>query len=212
VKVRINQNTHVRHYLPGVAVEHGTSSTIGSLQLLDSGFERVAICESVSSTRVSSPLKPSEVVRKNFPRISSGNDSVAKVRGKKSDSISSKEFFEAITRLTELDHGWNGYSAPAPSMAAICDAYDLLSAFLFKGGEHKLRPAHVGASTRGGVGFTFLKNDREFVVEILNSGKIVCVSILPDDTIKTCTIPFLDEQDIEEITRKASEFLELSVS
>ena len=109
--------------------------------------------------------------------------------------------------LRELKDGWNSYSAPAPTEETIRHAGLLLDAIK---AQPALEVAHIGASVVGGVGFTFERGDREYVVEFVNDGDVVKTLITgggknPD--IRVDRFPVADPYRYRYIVNEAIEFL-----
>jgi len=73
---------------------------------------------------------------------------------------------ERATALGRLKEGWNSYSAPAPTPAAISNAKSLLTLAANAG----MIPERIEASAMGGVGVTFTARSREVAVEFYNPG------------------------------------------
>lgn len=89
-------------------------------------------------------------------------------------------FGESRKKLNELyglKDGWDSYSAPSPNAVAL----ELAENFLDDLGEFNIRPVHMGPCVAGGVGFTFIGAEQEYVVEFENDGRIV-TSIIESDT------------------------------
>jgi hypothetical protein len=75
---------------------------------------------------------------------------------------------QEIVELADLNEGWDGYTAPAPSMVALNEARYVLRELH----DEVLLPQAIGASGEGGVAFTFRANkDRRAQIEILNNGE-----------------------------------------
>jgi len=74
-----------------------------------------------------------------------------------------------LNELYNLKDGWDSYSAPSPNAPALQRAEDFLEHLA----EFNIRPVHLGPSVSGGVGFTFLGSEQEYVVEFENNGRIV---------------------------------------
>lgn len=77
----------------------------------------------------------------------------------------SRELLAELDALKKLPHGWDSYSAPAPSPAAVRNAKALLIEAAKLGAE----PERVEPSAMGGVGVTFSAGRREVVVEFYNN-------------------------------------------
>jgi len=81
-----------------------------------------------------------------------------------------------LNELAALKDGWDSYSAPSPNALALEVAED----FLDNLGEFNIRPVHMGPCVAGGIGFTFLGAEQEYVVEFENDGRIV-TSVIDSD-------------------------------
>lgn len=77
------------------------------------------------------------------------------------------ELIEQISEFTKLEKGWNSYSAPAPTSAAIENAKSLVTLAC----DSDMIPERVEPSAMGGVGVTFSHGQREVAVEFYNTGK-----------------------------------------
>lgn len=75
---------------------------------------------------------------------------------------------EKIDSFHTLQTGWNGYSAPAPSGAAIKTA----KLFLAQLQSKDLRPDRIKPAAVGGIGVTFRKDRRKSYVEFYNNGTV----------------------------------------
>jgi hypothetical protein len=73
---------------------------------------------------------------------------------------------ERASGLGRLKQGWNSYSDPAPTPAAIGNAKTLLTLASAAG----LIPDRIEPSAMGGVGVTFAVGSREVAVELYNAG------------------------------------------
>lgn len=82
-----------------------------------------------------------------------------------------------LYELCDLKDGWDSYSAPSPDAPALQMAEDFLDHLA----ECNIRPIHMGPCVAGGVGFTFIGAEQEYVVEFENDGRIV-TSIIESDT------------------------------
>jgi hypothetical protein len=76
------------------------------------------------------------------------------------------DLIERASELGRLNQGWNSYSAPAPTPAAIGNAKTLLTLASVAG----IIPERIEPSAMGGVGVTFTAGSREVVVEFYNAG------------------------------------------
>ena len=85
-------------------------------------------------------------------------------------------WLERLKSLRELEAGWNSYSAPAPSAVAI----EQTELFLGIAYSRHIPPVRMEPSAMGGVGVTFIRGDREVVVEFYNSG--TAHALLSDDS------------------------------
>jgi hypothetical protein len=73
-----------------------------------------------------------------------------------------------FSQLSQLQNGWNGYDAPAPSAKAILMAQGFVETLL----KEKYEPKRVAPSAVGGVAVTQRKHNRKIYVEFFNDGKI----------------------------------------
>jgi len=80
-----------------------------------------------------------------------------------------------LEAMRQLQDGWNGYGAPAPSDAAILIARSFLS-----NERDVTQPSRVAPSSAGGVGVTHKRKKRRVYVEFYNNGE-VC-ALFSDDT------------------------------
>lgn len=89
-------------------------------------------------------------------------------RGEESSETSWEEIFSKISRLQE---GWNGYTAPAPSKLAIDLARSFVDAML----RDKYEPRRLAPSAVGGVGVTQRSGDKSVYVEFYNDGRVLAL-------------------------------------
>lgn len=75
---------------------------------------------------------------------------------------------ERIKLFGDMQHGWNGYTAPPPSRKAIDKAIEVYQKLLIK-------PCRVAPSVVGGIGFSFKNNKGRLYVEIYNNGEIYSI-------------------------------------
>jgi hypothetical protein len=106
-----------------------------------------------------------------------------------------------LDAMRQLQDGWNGYGAPAPSNAAIVIARSFLS------NQRIARPFRVAPSAAGGVGITHKRNKRRVYVEFYNNGEVCALfsddSSAPEvETIKPYAIQF------EQLAKRIREFLD----
>lgn len=73
-----------------------------------------------------------------------------------------------LDKMRRIEHGWDGYGAPAPSDAAILNAEGFMSHLQKK----NLNPSRVAPSVVGGVGITRKKGKRRVYVEFFNDGQV----------------------------------------
>lgn len=73
-----------------------------------------------------------------------------------------------LAEMRMLQEGWNGYTAPPPSLLAISTA----RRFLFAAHAGEISPQRVAPSVVGGVGITFRRIGRKCYVEFYNSGHV----------------------------------------
>jgi hypothetical protein len=76
------------------------------------------------------------------------------------------EWFARLDGLAGLEDGWNSYSAPAPSRAAI----ERARAFLTEMRGQNTAPTRIAPSVMGGVGITCRQARRKVYVEFYNDG------------------------------------------
>jgi hypothetical protein len=81
-------------------------------------------------------------------------------------TIRRSSFCDSLDALKTLEDGWDSYSAPAPSHAAIENAKALAN----EADTLHTTPERVEPSAMGGVGVTFSAGEREVVIEFYNSG------------------------------------------
>jgi hypothetical protein len=75
-------------------------------------------------------------------------------------------WFGQLGAFTQLNDGWNGYSAPAPNAAAIAAA----GLFLNLMRQEHFPPTRIAPSAMGGVGITRRQGERKVYVEFYNDG------------------------------------------
>ncbi len=75
-------------------------------------------------------------------------------------------WLEKIAVIGRLEKGWNGYSAPAPTVLALQNANDFFEVAC----DRDIVPERLDASAMGGVGITFAEGSREVVAEFYNNG------------------------------------------
>lgn len=73
---------------------------------------------------------------------------------------------DSLDAISLLPHGWDSYSAPAPSIVAVQNAKGLVN----EADRFGMLPIRVEPSAMGGVGVRFSNGDREVVVEFYNKG------------------------------------------
>lgn len=71
-----------------------------------------------------------------------------------------------LNTFSLLQPNWDSYSAPAPSERAIRNAKSLLHHSMTRG----LLPEDVLPSAMGGIGISFVQDDREVWIELYNNG------------------------------------------
>lgn len=109
--------------------------------------------------------------------------STVEVRGEE------KALLALLDSFAKLESGWNGYSAPVPSCAAIDNAKKLVNEAF----ATETFPDRVELSAIGGVGVAFTAGNREVVVEFYNN--------------KTAHSLFADNATHEMDTRPVSPYL-----
>jgi hypothetical protein len=82
------------------------------------------------------------------------------------ERIERKNWLQQLESFAELQAGWNSYSAPTPSQAAINNAKALVVEAIDLG----LAIERVEPSAMGGIGVTFEAEPKEVVVEFYNNG------------------------------------------
>lgn len=79
---------------------------------------------------------------------------------------------QLIESFSALAKGWDGYKAPPPVSLALQVSRDVVEAAWHAG----LEPNRISPSAVGGVGFTFIKEEREVYVEVYNrDGRVFAV-------------------------------------
>ena len=73
---------------------------------------------------------------------------------------------DSLDAISLLPHGWDSYSAPAPSIVAVQNAKALVN----EADRFGMLPIRVEPSAMGGIGVRFSNGDREVVVEFYNLG------------------------------------------
>jgi hypothetical protein len=73
-----------------------------------------------------------------------------------------------LDEMKRLQEGWNGYSAPVPSGAAIDTARSFLSIL----SSENYEPTKLAPSAVGGVGITRKEGGRRVYVEFFNDGEV----------------------------------------
>lgn len=86
---------------------------------------------------------------------------------------------ETLARLLALEPGWNGYAAEPPTGESIGYAHSLLDHLR----NSDIPVSHVGPSSMGGVGISVHLNDKEFSIELRNSGKVIVTEISADGNL-----------------------------
>lgn len=76
-----------------------------------------------------------------------------------------------FSRLSQLQEGWNGYAAPAPTETAIRTAKRFVDVLL----EEKFEPTRVAPSAVGGVATTHRMGRRKVYIEFYNDGRILAL-------------------------------------
>ena len=76
-----------------------------------------------------------------------------------------------FSRLSRLQEGWNGYTAPAPTEKAILTAKSFVDTLL----REKYDPKRLAPSAVGGVGITHRRGDRSVYVEFYNDGRVLAL-------------------------------------
>lgn len=77
---------------------------------------------------------------------------------------------DELLEMYKLKEGWDSYSAPAPTKAALENAFSFVS-FLK---DRDVRPTKVVPSVIGGIAFSFGFGSREVFIEFDNDGHVLC--------------------------------------
>jgi hypothetical protein len=78
---------------------------------------------------------------------------------------------EKFSKISRLQEGWNGYTAPAPTEKAILLAKSFVDTLL----REKYEPRRLAPSAVGGVGVTQRKGDRSVYIEFYNDGRVLAL-------------------------------------
>ncbi len=114
-------------------------------------------------------VAPSQIYR-SFSRSSQVEPSPLRV-GPKNEGISETSWEGEFAKISRLQGGWNGYTAPAPSKLAI----DLARSFVDSLLREKYEPRRLAPSVVGGIGVTHRKDDKTAYVEFYNDGRILAL-------------------------------------
>jgi hypothetical protein len=87
------------------------------------------------------------------------------------DGIQRQTWAAKFSRLSQLQDGWNGYTAPAPTENAIFTARDFVYTLL----RAKYEPKRLAPSSVGGVGVTQRKGNKSVYVEFYNDGRVLAL-------------------------------------
>ena len=117
---------------------------------------------------------------------------------------SSMAYWEAkLTDMVRLKEGWNGYSAPAPSVSAINTAKSFVRVLMRENQE----PRRVAPSAVGGVGVSRRNAKRKVFVEFFNDGKVFALfSDGESEPLSKEVVPGL--QTFKNLTREMRDYLD----
>jgi hypothetical protein len=76
-----------------------------------------------------------------------------------------------LSKLSQLQEGWNGYAAPAPTEEAILTARSFVDTLL----QEQYEPNRLAPSAVGGVGVTHRKGSKSVYVEFYNDGRVLAL-------------------------------------
>ena len=113
-------------------------------------------------------------------------------------------YWEAkLTDMVRLKEGWNGYSAPAPSVSAINTAKSFVRVLMRENQE----PRRVAPSAVGGVGVSRRNAKRKVFVEFFNDGKVFALfSDGESEPLSKEVVPGL--QTFKNLTREMRDYLD----
>jgi hypothetical protein len=78
-----------------------------------------------------------------------------------------RTLYVKLESFSQLEDGWNSYSAPRPTNVAITNAREFLDVLC----TADMRPNRITPSAVGGIGVTFRVGERKSYVEFLNAGR-----------------------------------------
>lgn len=107
-----------------------------------------------------------------------------------------------LEEYSGLAEGWDGYSAPAPTSAAL----DIVREFLSILRAHGLQPNRLKPSVTGGIGVTFCKGQRKSYVEFYNDGTVWALFSDADSDLRTRRVQS-SRGDYGALVREIQEFL-----
>src|SRR5262245_54926616 len=87
------------------------------------------------------------------------------------EGIPGATWAEKFSRISRLQEGWNGYTAPAPTETAVLLARSFIDMLV----REKYEPRRLAPSVVGGVGVTQRKGKRSVYVEIYNDGRVLAL-------------------------------------
>jgi hypothetical protein len=110
---------------------------------------------------------------------------------------------QRLSEMGKLKQGWNSYSAPAPTPAAIRSAKKLLTLASVAG----VIPDRVDPSAMGGAGVTFTAGSREVTVEFYNTGNAHALFSDSDtETLDTAPV-VLGEEGYNKLLQEVRQYL-----
>jgi len=112
--------------------------------------------------------------------------------------------FGDLIDCSDLDEGWNGYSAPAPSDTAISNARVFLAVMQ----EFGHLPTRVAPSAVGGIGITSRRRSRKVYVEFFNNGLIS--GLFANDATQSMFTQKIDKtpEDFDDVISGIEEYLD----
>lgn len=100
---------------------------------------------------------------------------------------------QQLTQLRDLEAGWDGYNAEAPSRLAIENSERLLSYLI----QNNFLPDQVMASVEGGIAMPYIRGNIHVGFECCNDGDIVAVISEGTGNPQVWLVNLEDRQDIE---------------
>lgn len=116
--------------------------------------------------------------------------------------IANKKWELELSKLKELQTGWNGYRAAAPTRTAI----EISRRYLHTAEQQDFEPKRVEASVMGGVGVTHRQGNRKVYVEFYNNG--TAHGLFSDRTGRMHTMSVAaGEDELRRFIAKAKDYL-----